>query len=535
MMLGNNSTVLAIIICTLFVLMSSVYWQARSKEPTEKKWLPEASKAFANCSVRKCGPCGAFSQDEVARYVTSRPESEVEKSASDFSNINILRCLHWRPTTKSVHVSRQAENAFCLEDIARCNDHFECREDPATEVDCLIRECGLDDCFPDHEPGGGTQTDVETVVAPICSIGGCKALPDCETQLASEISTGLGARGIEVLNDDLVIVDDGLNAFHTRLQIKMSQISAFQEAWRMVGCPIIPGTDQETAIFVSRNCDDKMTEWLRVAKEDGISALQRVSSWHTNCKAPFIGPTVRISVTPKTRSSDEDILAKFTFSKKVTGFVVGDITVTNGHAHSFAGEGSSFTASITPAKKQSTVIIGVPANVAEDSLGNGNIAAIPANSVFEGSADTKRPTVAITDVPSTRSTNAEFTAIFTFSEVVKGFAKGDITLTNGHVIDMTQRGQTFTARIKPHENTTLTVRVLANVAHDLSGNGNLAAGPKTSRFNHLAVCKPLPNNPDCCKFPGSRVPLCRRPPLEILELPDIPELDCGPTGRCTSP
>ena len=104
------------------------------------------------------------------------------------------------------------------------------------------------------------------------------------------------------------------------------------------------------------------------------------------------------------------------------GFAVGDITVTGGAASSFSGNGADYTATITPSGDYS---VQVAAAVAQDAAGNNNTASNTAS----GSYDATAPTVVITDVPATA--NAAFTATFTFSEAVTGFAVGDITVTGG--------------------------------------------------------------------------------------------------------
>ncbi|MBQ49819.1 MAG: hypothetical protein CMP10_20730 [Zetaproteobacteria bacterium] len=62
-----------------------------------------------------------------------------------------------------------------------------------------------------------------------------------------------------------------------------------------------------------------------------------------------------------------------TFSEKVTGFVLGDITVNGGTAGNFQGSGQTYQFDIT--SPSATVTVNIAANVAEDAAGNGNTAA----------------------------------------------------------------------------------------------------------------------------------------------------------------
>ena len=60
-----------------------------------------------------------------------------------------------------------------------------------------------------------------------------------------------------------------------------------------------------------------------------------------------------------------------TFTESVTGFVVGDITVTGGTAGNFAGSGTTYTFDVTPSGN-GTVSVSISGGVAQDSVGNGN-------------------------------------------------------------------------------------------------------------------------------------------------------------------
>ena len=85
-------------------------------------------------------------------------------------------------------------------------------------------------------------------------------------------------------------------------------------------------------------------------------------------------PTVTISTT-KTAQSTGPFTATFTFSEAVTGFVVTDLTVTNGTASDFSGTGTTYTATITPDNDDVVVTLTVPAGAATDAAGDANTAA----------------------------------------------------------------------------------------------------------------------------------------------------------------
>ncbi len=94
-----------------------------------------------------------------------------------------------------------------------------------------------------------------------------------------------------------------------------------------------------------------------------------------------IAPTVTISGVPATSMSA--FRAIFTFSERVTGFALGDITVGNGAASEFTEStaGTVWTALIVPTVA-GAVTVDVAAGVADDLAGNGNLAATRASSTY---------------------------------------------------------------------------------------------------------------------------------------------------------
>ena len=100
--------------------------------------------------------------------------------------------------------------------------------------------------------------------------------------------------------------------------------------------------------------------------------------------------------------------------------------------------------------------------------------------------DNTAPSVTISGVPAT--SDAPFTATFTFPEAVTGFAAGDITLGNASASSFTVTSTVvFTALITPAVSGTVTVDVPANAAQDAAGNGNTAAARATSTYTGTAA------------------------------------------------
>ena len=100
--------------------------------------------------------------------------------------------------------------------------------------------------------------------------------------------------------------------------------------------------------------------------------------------------------------------------------------------------------------------------------------------------DNTAPTVTISDVPAT--SDAPFTATFTFPEAVTGFAVGDITLGNATASSFTVTSTTvYTALVTPTATGAVTVDVPANAAQDAAGNGNTAATRASSTYAVPAI------------------------------------------------
>lgn len=88
-------------------------------------------------------------------------------------------------------------------------------------------------------------------------------------------------------------------------------------------------------------------------------------------------PTVVITATGATNNV---LAVSITFSEPVTGFVVGDITISGGSLANFAGSGESYTVDWTLPAGAATMDIG--AGVCVDGAGNGNTAATQYNAGY---------------------------------------------------------------------------------------------------------------------------------------------------------
>jgi|GEM_PF-6169177 len=179
-------------------------------------------------------------------------------------------------------------------------------------------------------------------------------------------------------------------------------------------------------------------------------------------------PSVTIT-SASTSPTSEAFNVTITFSESVTGFVIGDLSVTNGTASNFAGFGTTYTATITPSA-DGLVTVDVAAGVAQDAASNTNTAATQ----FSITNDETKPSVTIAST-STSPTSGAFNVTITFSELVTGFVIGYLTVDNGIASNFTGTGTTYTAAITPSADGAVTLNVAAGVAQDAASNTNTAA------------------------------------------------------------
>ena len=123
-----------------------------------------------------------------------------------------------------------------------------------------------------------------------------------------------------------------------------------------------------------------------------------------------VSPAVTISSTAASVTNNSPIPVTITFSKAVTGFTTGDITVTNGSLGTLSGSGSTYTINVTPAS-EGTVTVNVAAGLAIDSAGNSNTAATQLSRTYDNGA----PSVTITSTAASVTNTSPIPVTITFS------------------------------------------------------------------------------------------------------------------------
>jgi hypothetical protein len=199
-----------------------------------------------------------------------------------------------------------------------------------------------------------------------------------------------------------------------------------------------------------------------------------------------LAPTVAVAVNPGTVLAGQTSVVTFTFSEAVTGFALGDASVSGGvldHLFHVGVNGSGqdvYTATFTP--DINDVVAGsIRVSASSYSDAAGNLGSASNTVVIAG--DTVSPTVAVTADHTALVAGDTALVTFTFSEAVAGFALGDVSLAGGaldHLIHVGVNGagrDIYTATFTPdaRDSEAGSVRVRASSYTDVAGNAGAAS------------------------------------------------------------
>lgn len=193
-------------------------------------------------------------------------------------------------------------------------------------------------------------------------------------------------------------------------------------------------------------------------------------------------PTVTLSGQPSFVNSVAAYTVTATFSEAVTGFVAGDVTVTNGTVTAISGSGTTYTLTITPDGAGDIGVL-VPTDAAVDVANNGNTASATVTTVFDNTPPTPVPS---TNVPWITS-SAQISVTVNFGESVTGFDAGDVWITGGTVTSVSGSGSSYTLTITPTGGTSaggadVVLSIPAGGSVDNAGNANLISNTLTIPF-----------------------------------------------------
>ena len=201
-------------------------------------------------------------------------------------------------------------------------------------------------------------------------------------------------------------------------------------------------------------------------------------------------PTVAITsttsgVTDGSTTNDATIALAFTISETTSDFAADDITVDNGTISSFAGSGTSYTATFTPAA-QGACTIDVAADTFTDAASNNNTVADQFNWTFDNVVPTvtiASSTNGLTDGSTTN--DATIALAFTISETTSDFAADDIDVDNGTISSFAGSGTSYTATFTPAAQGACTIDVAKDKFTDAASNNNTAADQFNWTFDNV--------------------------------------------------
>ncbi len=183
-------------------------------------------------------------------------------------------------------------------------------------------------------------------------------------------------------------------------------------------------------------------------------------------------PSVEVNIVDDKLTVGETSDVTFTFSEKVTGFELGDLTVVGGTVTGLTTSdgGKTWTGTFTP----------TPGYTGEASVTvkEGSYTDLNGNVGTGGSdrapVDTLAPSVVVHIVDDQLTVGETSDVTFTFSEKVTGFELGDLTVVGGTVTGLTTAdgGKTWTATFTPTPGFEGTASVTVNSGSytDLAGN-----------------------------------------------------------------
>ncbi|AUY10648.1 retention module-containing protein [Aeromonas sp. ASNIH2] len=187
-------------------------------------------------------------------------------------------------------------------------------------------------------------------------------------------------------------------------------------------------------------------------------------------------PSVEVNIVDDKLTVGESSPVTFTFSEKVTGFELGDLTVVGGTVTGLttADGGKTWTGTFTP----------TPGYTGEASVtvNSGSYTDLNGNAGTGGSdrapVDTAAPSVEVNIVDDKLTVGETSPVTFTFSEQVKGFEVGDLTVVGGTVTDLktTDGGKTWTGTFTPTPGFEGTASVTVNEGSYTDLNGNAGTG-----------------------------------------------------------
>jgi hypothetical protein len=272
----------------------------------------------------------------------------------------------------------------------------------------------------------------------------------------------------------------------TDITVQGGTLSNFQGSDKSYSATFILGFDISTQSVSVGN--GKFSDSSGNFNLDGVDANNKVS-FNVSVPADTIAPTVAVTANATSLSASKTATITFTLSESSSNFVVGDISVSGGTLSNFAGSGTTYSATFTPAPNSTANgVVSVASGVFTDSGGNANADGADTNNAISLVVDTALPTIALSTSKSSLIAGESTTLIFVLSEPSTTFSVSDVTVSGGKLSNFTGSGAAYAATFIPSDNSTANgvISVSSGVFTDASNNAN-ADGSEANNTLTLAV------------------------------------------------
>ncbi len=228
---------------------------------------------------------------------------------------------------------------------------------------------------------------------------------------------------------------------------------------------------------------------IAAARATDLAGNNNIASTSTDNTVTWdvVAPTVTINQAAGQPDPTNGATINYTvvFSKPVTGFTTGDVTVagTSGGVKTgtVTGGPTTYNVAVTGMTSSGTVIATIAGGVAIDAAGNNNAASTSVDNTvtWDNTAPTVTINQAAAQVDPTNGATINFTV--TFSEAVVGFATGDVSFTGSTaggalVGTVSGAGPVYNVAVTGMTSSGTVVASLgAGVAADPAGNPNAAS------------------------------------------------------------
>ncbi len=193
-----------------------------------------------------------------------------------------------------------------------------------------------------------------------------------------------------------------------------------------------------------------------------------------------VDPTVSITTTETDPTNATSIPMTITFSKNVTGFVTGDITLTNATKNSFTPVTQKiYTFNLVPTG-QGIVSVDVAAGVCLSTASNPNQAGS-----FSTTFDSVGPAVVLATTAANPTRFTPIPVTVTFDEAVADFDSGDVAPTNATVVNFAGSGANYTFDLAPISAGAVSANVAAASAHDTATNASSASNLLARTYDNV--------------------------------------------------